>query len=256
MYSKAYAALFKGWELFRHSFLMVFNNLGAAARISVPWILVSAILIGLWMVFIRQLMNTGVATLQILGVLGLFAILIGLSVIGSIIAIKWHRFVLLGEMPQGYLSGWRDLNYRTYTIQVFKILFFMVVLSYFANTLVTLVFFGEGQFFSGLVMSLILTFVFLRLAIGLPAIALKGKRLGPAQSWKMSKDFREVLFVTALLMTLLNSTIEFLSMLIPGPSFVSLVPLSFAIVLVWFSMMAGVSLLTTLYGVYVEKRSI
>lgn len=256
MYSKAIEAIPKGWELFGHSFFMVYNNLGAAARISVPWILVSGIAGGFGLYILNKILRLQVPMVQFAGVVGIFALLVALGAISSIIAIQWHRYVLLGEMPQGYLAGWQRLNYRTYTIQVFKILFFIVVLTYFSRLLVALVFYGEGQFFSGLVLSLIVTFVFLRLAIGLPAIALEGKRVGPAQSWKMSKDFREVVFVTALLLTLLNALPEFLSMFISGPTFLSLVPLALFAVLVWFSMMVGVSLLTTLYGVYVEKRSI
>ncbi len=256
MYSKAYAALFKGWELFRHSFFMVFNNLGAAARISVPWILVSGIGGGLGLYIINKMLNLQVPMMQFAGVIGIFALLVALSAISSIIAIQWHRFVLLGEMPAGYLSGWHDLNYRTYTVQVLKILFFLIVLSYFSRTLVALVFYGEGQFFRSFALGSIITFVFLRLAIGLPAIALKGKRIGPAQSWKMSKDFRVVLFVTALLLSLLSALPEFLIIFISGPSSMSLVPLLFALILTWFSMMVGLSILTTFYGVYVEKRSV
>ena len=244
----------KGWALFLHAFFMVYNNLGAAARISIPWVLVSGIGGGACVFVLDHMLTMQVPMVQFAGVAGVFVLLVVLAAISSIIAIQWHRFVLLGELPSGYLTGWRELPYRAYTIQVLKILFFLVVLSYFSRILIALLFPAESVILSALALSLIVTFVFLRLAIGLPAIALSNDSIGPAKSWEMSKDFREVLFVTSILLTLLNTIPEILGLFTAGVFLLFVLTLIIFVVLVWFSMMVGISLLTTLYGVYVENR--
>ncbi len=256
MYTKAFQAVPKGWELFKHAVSMVSDNLMPAIRISLPWIVLCAVLVGVGAFVFANMMVAGAPFIQVLGTLGIVMVIVALIVIGSIIAIEWHRYILLDEMPRGYFQGWKKLNYRAYTMQMLKITFFLIVISYFGAVVIVLVTPEATQFLVPVMMGVVLSFVFLRMSIGFAGIALGKRGINPGASWRLSKRFRGVLFVNAVLLTLLNALPEFLRGVLSGPTFLSFIPILLSLAILWFSMMVGVSLLTTLYGHYIEERPI
>ena len=256
MYKKAFAAIPSGTMLFRHSFLMVYNNLGVAARISLPYMGLSALAGGIGFFVFGMLLQVDIPLVQFIGVAGVFCVLGGLVLAGSVISITWHRFVLLGEIPERLFADWRGLNYRAYTIHVLKIVFFIIAISWFLAVLITFLTPQATQFLMPVMLGVILTFVFLRFGIGLVAIALGKNDWGPRKSWRASTDYREAIFVLAVFLTLFNLVPELLSAIVSGPWIFRFVFLCVSAIFMWFSMMVGLCALTTLYGYYVEKRTI
>lgn len=256
MYSKAIQAVPKGWNLFKHAVSMVSSNLAQAVRISLPWIiLIVALVLGGAFLF-RKMVATESPPMQTFATFGVFGVIVAVIIIGSIIAIQWHRYILLDELPRGYFKGWRKLNYWGYTKQILKVSLYLIVISYFGSVLIALVTPEETQFLTPVILSVVLSFVYLRMSIGFTAIAMGKTGLSTGASWRISKDFREVLFVNAVLLALLNALPRFLSFALTGPEFLSFIPDLMSLATMWFSMMVGLSLLTTLYGHYIEKRAI
>lgn len=252
----------QGWLLFWHSLKMVVNNLGPAALISLPRALLVA---GLFAVVALSMFIPGA---QFIGAIGVFALMIVTVVIVSIIAIQWHRYILLGELPKGYFTGWRELNYRRYSIQMLKLYFLIIIESAIAHWMALSDISFNLLVLYFMILGCVSAFVFFRLAIGLPAIALgeeylwgsdeagNGKKPNLRNSWELSENYKGVFFVVAVLFTLLNAIPELLYLYVPILSSFETVFQIVTLIMYWFPIVVSISLITTLYGYYVQKRAI
>ena len=95
--------------------------------------------------------------------------------------------------------------------------------------------------------------LFFRIGLILPAAAL-GERLTLRESWQASGQDDKAILVLALIVMGARLLIE-LPAMIDG-STGTVVSLIYGIVVNWFVTMIGISVLTTLYGHFVEGRSI
>lgn len=175
------------------------------------------------------------------------------------VAVAWHRYVLLEEYPGTVLPalhGGRVLAYfgRSLLLGIVLVLPLMVMAIAAANLVG-----GRG---AGWPVGLIVLFVVavvaffwasMRLSLVLPAAAI-GESLGLAGAWEATQPISLHLF--GLLGLFFGLGLVFGIVLVVLFLLSPLVALIALAVIQWFLLVAGLSVLTTLYGVYVEGREI
>lgn len=236
-----------GMNLFVHAIRLVLNNLQAALRISallyfVPAIVAYALLSG-------ADPSTPPSPLAILVSI--------IAFIGSLaIAVAWHRFILLDEQPAGWLpafDGRRLLSYFGYSLLLGVIALVIMI----AVGLVLGIFAMLGGVILFVLTSFVTVFVVLvigfRLALILPASSVD-KRLGLGEAWSATSGATGDIVVLALLCAGASVVLGLVSLIFVGP--LSPLGILWDAAAGWFSLMVGLSILTTLYGHYFEGRPI
>ncbi|WP_417523381.1 hypothetical protein [Marinovum sp.] len=245
----------KAWSMFVHSLRLVINNIDVALRVSL--VLYSVQVIS--QVYTHAVDDgsviggpDGMPVPDISAGEGLIMLVLGIAgLLASLwIAVAWHRYVLLGEVPEGWLPAWPGAAIPGYLWR--SVLLGLVV----ALAAVPV----------GAVVSLILppvlmlavtvgvaSFVFFRLSPILPAIAL-GQSLSFGEAWRATAGEAGTIVGLAGLMILGSLALQVPTMLSGDPN--SMLSLIYSVVVGWFATMIGVSLLTTVYGHCVEGRGI
>ncbi len=252
-----------GLEIFVHSVKMVLRNLKQALQISVVPALVGGVLItALFYVFDIPLealdssepgLPPGTSPGSILAfILCMLAVFVGTV---FWIVVSWHRFVLLEEYPRGFLPPFR----------------FDRILAYFGRAvllgLLGLIALLPASFIAGVAaqasaaISVAVMFVFLlmiliafyRLSPILPAAAI-GNSLTFSEAWAATTGASGAIVVLLVVATLFQLLIQFLGGLL------IFIPVIGPLILVFVAMLVlpliNVSILTTMYGVFVEKREL
>jgi hypothetical protein len=238
-----------GWQIFTHSVRLVWANRGVALRISAVLYVISA-------VFQVWLQPAGPADDVALsggsGVLQLFVA--ALSVIISLwIAVAWHRYILLEEVPQGFLPQWHGDRMAAYfgrSILIGLILIGVMVVSAIPLIIGLVGVVGASVFALGTIFAM---FVFYRLCAVLPATAM-GKPITMKEAW-IATDGTTGTIITLVICMFGGA----LLMIVPTALFASISPvLGIVCMLVaqWFFMMFGISIFTTFYGYFIEKREL
>jgi hypothetical protein len=192
------------------------------------------------------------------GFLGLITAI--LAIIAFVwIAVAWHRYVLLDEMPAGQFPEFnssRLLSYGGYSLLIGVIGF---VLSFIVTAVVGIVAIPllgmVGAYIMALLALAAVLIVGYRLAPILPAIAID-KPITLRQAWDATNNANGPIIILAILSAIAAVVID-----IPAIILASAGPLAFLGVLWtlatgWVKMIVGVSILTTLYGHYIEGRAI
>ena len=240
-------------ELFKHSLRLVVGNWQTSLRLSSP--LVVIMVLGLVLVgpdfFVQEPDPSGTATpsptaslLQLL-----------LAIAGLWVAVAWHRFILLEEYPAGAVPAfhggrmlayfWRallmgltiGLGAVLLIIGVWLVLFWAPILA----ALVTIVI-GIGT-----------SWAFYRLSPVLPGVAVE-KPLTMGQAWEATKPLSGAILATMFLFVVSIVALIFVGALIAG-----LIPFLGGLLLLgvnWLYIMLGISILTTIYGISIENRSL
>ena len=241
-----------GPQIVSKAVLLVWTNLGAAVRATaLPFALIAAL---------PFLLLTGSGD----GVGRSFASMGMILVLSAILfawaATSWHRYVLLHEEPSivpmpgapaiiGYL--WAGI--RVGMVAVVLMLVVALVFSIIGSTLVAV--FGEGLWLlalAGFGISVLVSYVLLRLSLILPAAAL-GRAMSLGESWSATSRARDAVLVTALLVSLLQFLLQMVGTALPRAGVPGLL---LSLTVTWASAMIGLSVLTALYGVLVEGRSV
>jgi len=256
----------KGTGVFWHSVIMVYSNLKVALVMSVPLMLVWIVITSASVMFFVGISFSPL----LLFVIIVFNIMLGIAV-SCIIAIRWHRFVLLDEVPAKSFSGLANLNLLEYGIYLFKtgVILLLIAIPFIAVTMqfalqpdIVPANNGNGTLPPVLtvLVNFIVTYVGLRLTIGLPAIAIEAKRLSIRQSWEFSKKFHMVILFGAACLVLLNMAANLFLGLFEffgaGFNAFSIAFVLLSVIFSWFSLLVSISILTSFYGHYVEEREI
>ena len=256
----------QGWKIFLHSLRMVFGNLGAALRVSlVPYLIQVAFSIYVFMKIgpVIQMMQAGRQVQLPPGFLGLWILLLVVIVVTSLwIAVAWHRYVLLEEEPGAILPpfhGPEMARYLWVSILISLIMFLagflvgmiiavinMILMAIIGPSLVTVI-------VGTLLLIIPLIYIFYRLSPALPAAAI-GRKMSLADAWNATAPAGSAIFTIAILGALAGIILEIPAMIDSDPG--SIVNLVYSHVTGWIVMMIGISVLTTIYGVYVEGREI
>lgn len=244
----------KAWSMFAHSVRLVLNNLDIALRISLVLYAVQVA---------SQVYGFAVADGEtVLGPDGnlypayttgetfMISILGIASLCASLwIAVAWHRFVLLGEEPRGWVPRWPGGTVLGY---LWRSVLLGLTVGLVLIPVITL-----GLFLGPLVMVALAVgvgaFVFFRLSPILPAISV-GQEISFREAWGKTSGETGALVGLAGLMIIASLIMQIPTFVSGDPN--SLVSLVYTIVVNWFATMIGISLLTTVYGHCVEGRGI
>lgn len=244
----------KAWQIFTHSLRQVFGNKGAAVRVSlVPFVglFVAFIVLGGGMMFsmmgrMEAGMKGGMGAGGIVMMLVLIAIYIGVF---TLIAVNWHRFILLNE-PVGWLPQVRTGRMMAY----FGTALLVGLITFGVALIIVLVAASLGAigWLIGLPLFVVVVALSFRLSTSLPGAAL-GQGGGIAGSMAATKGQTG----TLVALTLIYFGVSVLCGIVVG--LLSLIPvlgILISLAFQWLAMMVALSMLTTLYGHYVEKREL
>lgn len=251
-----------GINIFGHSIRQVFGNFGEAVRISA---ILYVIQFGFTLWLGSKMPVTGFADLNAAASanfpwIPFLVTYLVLIVTGLWIAVAWHRFVLLNEAPASLLPtfrGDRMLAYFGYSILIAIIMIPVAFVLSFVVALVVaplLMSGGPSQFgliVVGLFVYVPLIVVVYRLSVVLPGAALE-ESLSIGGAWERTRGTTGTIVVLAII-----SAVGYFIISLPVLFWFDAGSVPAAIWTFgsqWLIVMVGVSILTTLYGHYVEGR--
>lgn len=250
-----------GVDLFVHSVRLVLADWRNALKITGLLYLIYAVpslLIGLLFPVPTQAGQLS-STMLAAGPLALITAI--LAIVAFVwIAVAWHRYILLLEMPSGRFPEFnqsRLLSYLGYSLLIGLI---GVVLSLVVSAVIGIIALPllgfVGAAITGIAALAALLIVGYRLAPILPSTAI-GKPITLSQAWESTKNANVPIIILAVLSAVAAFVIDIPAMVlgIGGPvgGFLALL---WTLATGWVKMLVGVSILTTLYGHYVEGRAI
>jgi len=248
----------KGWQIFRHSFNLVMANLDQALRLSLVLYLVQSSYTIYSYFNPPEMMDFEGVSLPMMSandvlatfILGLLAIVASLW-----IAVAWHRFVLTGEVARGWVPVFHGSEIMGYLGRSMMIGLLVVLGVVAASIPVGLISIGLPVLAGGMSLALIgfAAYLFFRLGVMLPAAAM-GERLALSKAWDATKGESATILTLAMIVVGGSVIIQLPSWFNEDPS--SIINLVYSLVVNWFATIIGISVLTTLYGHFVEKRSI
>lgn len=247
------------FQIIRHAFGMIFGNLGQAMRVSIgPYVLlIVGVVFGFMLIGFPDSMAAVPQSFNPIAILVVpLMVALAFFVFGWV-AVSWHRFILLEEYV-GVLPVvsdrpiwpyvWRSFLYGLLLVAVaIPILFiFSIAASPFLSASPSLIVSGILS-----VGGAIIAFVWFRIAIALPAIAV-GRPITLGQAWSASSGIVGTIFGVALILMLINGAAE----LVIGLITLTVPIIGFVVNLAvqWLLLMLGISILTTFYGHVIEKR--
>jgi len=252
-----------GWKIFAHSLRMVFGNLPQVLQIVIgPALIATAAIIGLFLMSGIPLEAFDDSTTGLPPELNpasfiLFIILLAIVMLVTMgwIAVAWHRFILLEEYPSGLLPAFRFDRILAYFGRGLMLMILFVI-AYLPMIFVITVL-GEGGFTVSIFLTILyivfLTVCFYRLSIILPAAAI-GRPITLGDAWSNTQGTWGAIIVLVLVSILF----QFLVQLAGGV--LSMIPVLGVLIAVFFGLvilpMINVSILTTMYGVFLEKRDL
>jgi hypothetical protein len=180
--------------------------------------------------------------------LAAFLAIVVMTIVFCWAAISWHRFVLLEERPGALLPKMDRSSLGSYFWEGLKLALvsscFLIPAGFLFWFLLQAL--GSAVLYVNPVISIIISALIMRFYLILPAVAI-GNPMLLEESW----DATSGQFVTFLVVAVLLAVIGFFTS--PGlvPGYVGWVVTIF---FSWLSFALGISILTTLYGVYIEGR--
>ena len=248
------------WDIIRHSFAMLYRNFGNALRISVGPILIalvaSFLILGIFGGDLDSLPED-IEQGQLPPSLALAVILILLLFVfvSSWIAVAWHRFILLEDYPRLLppLAGRPVRRYAGRTFLLTLVMVLVMIPPFFVMFLIVgILQDAAAGLFSTLTLGLALYFsyMWLRFGIILPATAVS-RPMGLGEAWRATAPYATAILGTSVILVLINSAISLVGGALPQQ-------LAFLLTVAanWITLMIGISILTTLYGVIVERRTL
>ncbi|MCK0151254.1 hypothetical protein MWU54_14530 [Marivita sp. S6314] len=248
----------KGWQIFRHSFNLVMTNLDQALRLSLVLYLLQSSYTIYSFFNPPQMMEFDGAQVPVMDPSTILpTILLGLlAIIASLwIAVAWHRYALTGETTSGWIPqfhGSAVLGYLGRSILIGLLIMLAVVV---VSIPVGIISIGMPGLAGVMTLALIGigAYLFFRLGVMLPAAAL-GEKLSLGAAWDETKGESGTILTLALIVVGASIIVQLPSWFNDDPT--SVINVVYSLVVNWFATIIGISVLTTLYGHFVEKRPI
>lgn len=250
-----------GLRIFLHSINLVFKQLGDAMRISALLYVVSSVVSIIMLIAITAEQPVRLSPQYLAAMAAGF---LTTTVIGLWIAVSWHRFVLLSEEPETILPAFHGGRMLAYLGRMFQALLLLipVVLGYIVlSVLLGLATYAWGAVAVVLILIVStllyvsLTLVVYRMAPVFPGAAI-GKPISIGDAWASTDQGTGALLVLAAISLaagfILGLPAHLLNLLPVGP----ILSMIWLLIIGWIQLMVGISILTTIHGIYVEKRSI
>ena len=248
----------KGWQIFRHSFNLVMTNLDQALRLSLVLYVVQSLFAIYSFLNPPETMNFEGTEIPVMDVGAILPNLVlgVLAVVASLwIAVAWHRFALTGEHTDGWMPSFHGSEVMGYLGRSIMIGLLVVLGVVVASIPVGLISLGLPALagLSALLLIGFAAYLFFRLGVMLPAAAL-GNKLSLGEAWEATKGESATIIVLSLIVVGASVIVQLPSMFNDDPS--SVINLIYSLVVNWFATIIGISVLTTLYGHFVERRPI
>lgn len=258
-----------GTELFKHAFGMIERNLGAAVRMSAVLFVTSLVLqfvpTVLGMTDPALMFSHGMMSYIALAYLpSLVAIVLGVWV-----AVAWHRYVLLEEDPASWIPAFHGREVQNYVLWMILLflIYVLMLLPIFLVGVLAIPGIESGNNPSAFVVLLfvilflvtitVAVIVFTRLSTCLVARAVS-RRLSLAEAWNATRGSGQPILVCMLIlmgvMIAFGVIISILVFVIGIVGMIVAIPLY--MLFTWAVMFFQISLMTTLYGHYVEGRGL
>ena len=251
-----------GVNLFMHSVRLVLGDWRNALRVTGLLYLIYAIpslILGL--LFPAPPVNTtaeqALSTMASVAPVAIITALL-MAVVYVWLAVTWHRYILLDEQPSGQFPAFHQKEILSYAGNA--ILLWLISMVVFLGVgLVTspLAFLGPvGAILIGIIILAVALIVGYRLGLVLPSRAV-GQRLTFGEAWAATKGQSGTILVLAVVSAIAAVVINIPAMVLAAiPGIGGVLSTIWQLGTGWVTLVVGVSILTTLYGVYVEKRSI
>jgi len=239
-----------GWRIFVHSLRMVIGNWRDVLRIVLVPVLIWGSLLGAFVTYIGAQQSEVAQGVLIFSTLWFVAVA---TLLVLWVLVAWHRFILLEEAPTRFLPPFhfdRMLAYLGYVLLVSL----LVVLPSLAlvTPLIMMSQIGVLAFVGMGVVYVCAGIVFFRLSVILPASAID-RPLSLSQAWQATSGsffgFLILLIVSVVFQTAINWLVE-------AFSFIPMLHFALSVLVSALLGLINVSILTTLYGVFVEKREL
>lgn len=252
-----------GVEIFVHAVRMVLNNLVSAVRISG---VLMAVQLGVVLLLGTSFLLSGedVSERMLQGTypwFGAFLSYLVIVVAGLWIAVAWHRFILREEVPTGPVPPFNGGAIASYFVAgiIFALVLIAVAIPFaiIAGIVMAPIMMagsGEPGLVAGLIMAAIIylpvSWVGYRISPILPSAAL-GERMALKDAWYATGTSGAGFVVLTLVSVAAALLIGLPQSVLPGP-----LALVWGFLTNWAMMLVGASVLTTIYGHYVERRSL
>lgn len=206
--------------------------------------------------------ETLAASIQRVGIgayyLGFLALLAVNIIILGWLAVNWHRFILLQEYPSGFMPRfWVDQT-KSYVTKLILIMLLVMALAIPLGLVAGMIVVALNSLgpvalrLPIIALYSVIGWVVMRLSLVLPSVSI-GKEMTFTEAWSETKEMAGSIFWVAVISGILTSAPGLLTFLAPNS-----VVFNFVISLVvgFVGIMMAASILTTLYGVIVEKREL
>lgn len=236
-----------GWQIFWSSIMLLFLNFSSAVRITSPILLSYAALV----VFISQSFENSVAV-----ILARWAIIIAYFFAISWSVVSWHRFLLIGERPNGALPKLhlrRTLGYLGWTLLIILIQAPFIIFERMSSSELDTAANPAPLFIAIFLVTLFGIWLGFRICLVLPAVAV-GKKIKLGESWQATKPIAGTIIVLSLILILASVIIGIISALATSNNIVQNLVINGAVN--WCILMVTVSIMTTLYAHLVEDRKL
>lgn len=251
-------------QILKHSFLQLTGNFRQALAISVVPFLVQMLAFAGFLYVATQRAGNMDATNpgSFDGMLGPILIVGLIALITTIwIAVNWHRYVLLNER-QGAVPDFKRKPAIQYAVSLLLIVLIlipvMIVFGFITGAILQAI---QPSHLVQIVYSLLIVpiavAVTLRLSVALPAAAV-GIEKPISTAWRATIGATGTILALAYMLTLLQFAVDQALFRVIAVSLnIGIIPfLVLQLLAYWFWTLFGLSILTTLYGHYVEKRTL
>ncbi len=242
------------FKIFLHSINLVFGQFGNALRVSGA-LYVLNVLLFLGATSTAPLATNSLAAPTLSWNLVLASLISGFLYIW--IAVAWHRHVLIDEPPPKMLPGLRVermLPYFGRSLQTGLIAGLVMAIAIAASMFVAVATHNPWIImllgFLGIVVGVVITY---RLAPLLPAAAL-GRPTTLAEAWASTSGAVGTFVGIAVLSSVGAVVIDLPMVMLQHLPMAPVLIIGWSLATGWVKLMVGVSILTTIYGVFEEKR--
>ncbi|WP_151718906.1 hypothetical protein [Gemmobacter serpentinus] len=245
----------KAWAIFVHSIRQVFGNLPEALHVSGLLYLVQlAVAVGLGVT--PGSIDPTATDITPDRALAVLVVVLVMLVCTLWIAVSWHRFVLLGERPNGYIPAFnlaRIADYGAWSLLIGLVVVALAAVVFIAASILLVSTLGQQPVAAWLAMLITIVAAFAvlyRLSTALPGVALN-RKTGFADGWVATTGETQTVLILAFFTGLIGIVLSTpLSLMSPG----SMIAMLWELATGWVQLMVSASILTTLYGHYIEKR--
>lgn len=252
-------------ECIEHALQSVRRNIGYAFRISWPWYAVLAVVNIAVMVFTGYALTGGIEVNPGLILPVVFLVILLTMLAFASIAVNWHRYILLDQVPIGAelfrLDGltWRYFGNILLIGLIIGIAMavFMLVLQAFASlSTITAI----ASIFIGLAGFVALAISVYRLGVKLPAVAIGRRDFSLKHAWAATSGNKQPIFFVLLIQFLLALGVGIVIFMLDfalayvEPILGLVISQLIQVFVGWLLAVFGITILTSLYGFFVEGR--